>query len=63
MTDPAAAALPDRQPPQDRPALPRDESREHMMRREAELSVDQRIELFESLSRDAAWARGAVRIR
>jgi hypothetical protein len=40
-----------------------DESRLLMMRREKELSVEQRLELFERLSRDAAWARSAKRLR
>jgi hypothetical protein len=44
-------------------ALPRDESRIEMMRRAKAMSVEERIELFERLSRDAAWARSATRIR
>jgi hypothetical protein len=40
-----------------------DESRVLMMRREKEMTVEQRIELFERLSRDAAWARSAKRVR
>jgi hypothetical protein len=44
-------------------ALPRDNAREKMMSRQAALTLRERIALFESLSRDAAWARAAVRIR
>ena len=33
------------------------------MQREAGLSLEDRIALFEALSRDAAWARAAVRVR
>ena len=47
----------------DRPALPLDGSRAGMMRRQAELPLADRIELFEALSVDAAWARAAVRVR
>ncbi len=43
--------------------LPRDGSREQLMRREAGLPLEERIALFEALSRDAAWARSAVRVR
>lgn len=45
------------------PALPKDESRVEMMRRVKGMSVEQRVELFERLSRDAAWARSANRVR
>jgi hypothetical protein len=44
-------------------ALPRDQSRLEMMRRVKRMSVEQRVDLFERLSRDAAWARSATRIR
>lgn len=47
----------------ERPGVPVDESRVLMMRREKAMTVEQRIELFERLSRDAAWARSAKRIR
>lgn len=46
-----------------RPALPREAPRLAMMRRQAGLSLECRISLFEALSRDAAWARRAIRIR
>lgn len=46
-----------------RPALPKDESRVEMMRRVKGMSTQQRVELFERLSRDAAWGRRAKRIR
>jgi hypothetical protein len=45
------------------PALPKDESRLEMMAREKRMTLEQRLELFERLSRDAAWARSANRIR
>lgn len=50
-------------PEEPRPELAMDESRLMMTRREKEMSVEQRIELFERLSRDAAWARSAKRVR
>lgn len=54
--------MPERlEPP--RPPLPKDSSRLEMMRREKNMSVEERIELFERLSRDAAWARSATRLR
>jgi len=34
-----------------------------MLRRVKRMTVEQRIELFEQLSRDAAWARSAKRVR
>lgn len=34
-----------------------------MLARYARMTVDERIELFERLSRDAAWVRSAKRIR
>jgi hypothetical protein len=34
-----------------------------MMRRVKQMSLLERIELFERLSRDAAWARSATRLR
>jgi hypothetical protein len=34
-----------------------------MMRRTALRPLEERIALFEALSRDAAWARAATRIR
>ncbi len=49
------------QPPPE--ALPRDESRLQMIRRAKQMSVEERLDLFERLSRDAAWARSATRIR
>jgi hypothetical protein len=58
-TEPSRSSTPD----EPRPGLPMDESRLLMMRREKELSVEQRLELFERLSRDAAWARSAKRLR
>ena len=44
-------------------ALPDDQARTEMMRRTAALPLRERIALFEALSRDAAWARSATRIR
>ncbi len=46
-----------------RQALPKDSSRSEMMRRVKRMTVEERIELFERLSRDAAWARSATRVR
>lgn len=40
-----------------------DESRLAMMRRVKRMTIEQRIELFQKLVRDAAWARGARRVR
>lgn len=45
------------------PALPKDQSRHEMMAREKRMTLEQRVELFERLSRDAAWARSAKRVR
>lgn len=42
---------------------PIDESRLTMMRRVKLMTVEERLDLFEALSRDAAWARGAKRVR
>ena len=58
-TNPSRSSAPQEPPPE--PAT--DESRLLMMRREKEMTVEQRIELFERLSRDAAWARSAKRVR
>lgn len=44
-------------------ALPRDQSRLEMMRRVKRMNVEDRVDLFERLSRDAAWARSATRVR
>lgn len=50
--------------PRERAAIaPIDESRLAMMRRVKRMTVEQRLDLFETLSRDAAWARGAKRVR
>lgn len=46
-----------------RSALPLDESRVTMIRRQARMSLAGRIALFEALSMDAAWARAAMRVR
>lgn len=40
-----------------------DESRLAVMRRVKRMTIEQRIELFQSLVRDAAWARGARRLK
>lgn len=45
------------------PSLPMDDSRLAMMRRTKRMTVDERLDLFEQLSRDAAWAKGAKRVR
>ena len=44
-----------------REALPKDASRLEMMRRVKRMSLDERLELFERLSRDAAWIRRSAR--
>jgi hypothetical protein len=44
-----------------REALPKDASRLEMMRRVKRMSVRERVELFERLSRDAAWIRRSAR--
>ena len=40
-----------------------EESRLAMLRRVKRMTIEQRIELFQSLVRDAAWARGARRVK
>lgn len=59
---PKEYAVPDT-PKTPRPAPPRDASRLEMMRRVKHMTLDERLELFERLSRDAAWARSAKRLR
>ena len=44
-------------------ALPADDARARLIQRTAALSLDSRIALFDCLSRDAAWALRATRIR
>jgi hypothetical protein len=44
-----------------RPGIPKDESRLEMMRREKHMSIEERVQLFEHLSRDAAWVLGSAR--
>jgi hypothetical protein len=44
-------------------ARPKDRSRLEMMRRIKRMTLNDRIQLFERLSRDAAWARSATRVR
>ena len=44
-------------------ALPRDESRMEMMQRIKYLTVEERLDLFDRLSRDAAWIRSSKRTR
>jgi hypothetical protein len=58
-TEPSSSGAPN----EPHPVAAMDESRLLMMRREKEMTVEQRLELFERLSRDAAWARSAKRIR
>lgn len=45
------------------PGASLDESRLAMMRRVKAMTVEQRLDLFEQLSRDAAWAKSAKRVR
>ncbi len=47
----------------ERPGLQMDESRLLMMRRVKRMSVEERLALFERLSRRVAWARSAKRLR
>ncbi len=44
-------------------AVPLDDSREAMMRRVKRMTIEERLDLFEQLSRDAAWALSAKRVR
>jgi hypothetical protein len=44
-------------------ALPKDASRLLMMRRVKAMSVEERLELFERMSRRVTWARSAKRLR
>jgi hypothetical protein len=44
-------------------ALPKDASRLELMRRTKAMTLEERVELFERLSRDASWARSAKRLR
>jgi hypothetical protein len=44
-------------------ALPKDDARIEMMRRVKRMTLAERIDLFERLSRDAGWARSARRVR
>jgi hypothetical protein len=50
-----------RTPETPRPGIPKDESRLDMMRRVKRMSLEERLDLFERLSRDAAWVRGSAR--
>ena len=47
----------------ERPGLPMSESRLEMMRRVKRMAVEERLALFERLSRRVAWARSAKRLR
>lgn len=40
-----------------------DECRLAAMRRVKQMTIEQRIDLLQSLARDAAWARGARRVK
>jgi hypothetical protein len=44
-------------------ALPKDSSRLEMMRRQKQMTAEQRLALFERLARFATWARSAERVR
>jgi hypothetical protein len=44
-------------------AAPVDEARLASMRRVKQMTIEQRIDLFERVVRDAAWARRARRVR
>jgi len=49
-------------PPSD-PARELDASRLAMLRDFQRMSIEERLDLFERLQRDVAWARGASRVR
>ena len=57
--EPSRRSAPDEPPP----GLPMDESRLVMMRRVKRMAVEERIILFERLSRRVTWARSAKRVR
>jgi hypothetical protein len=44
-------------------ALPLDRSRLAVMERAVAMPLEDRLALFEAMSRDAAWVRAAVRVR
>jgi len=46
-----------------RPWLPIDESRLEMMRRVKQMTIEERLALFQRLSRRVTWARSAKRVR
>lgn len=50
-------------PKQQRPGLLMDDSRVLMMRRVKRMTVEERLALFERLSRRVTWARSAKRVR
>lgn len=58
MSDRGADERPDRAP-----ARPADEVRLASMRRVKRMTIEQRIDLFERLARDAAWASTARRVK
>lgn len=41
---------------------PLDEERLDLIRRTKAMSIEERIDLFERMSRDAAWAKGTKRV-
>jgi hypothetical protein len=58
-TDDSRSSAPD----EPRAGLPLDESRLLMMRRVKRMTVEERLALFERLSRRVTWARSAKRVR
>jgi hypothetical protein len=46
-----------------RPGIPKDESRLLMMRRHKHMTLEERLDLFERLSRFTTWAHSAKRLR
>jgi hypothetical protein len=46
-----------------RPGIPKDESRLLMMRRHKDMTLEERLDLFEQLSRFITWAHSATRLR
>ena len=60
MAEQPTASNPDKQPR----GIPKDSARLEMMRRQKQMTAEERVALFERLSRGAAWIRSsAKRIR
>lgn len=46
-----------------RPGIPKDSSRLEMMRRHKHMSLEERLDVFDRLSRFITWAHSAKRVR